>query len=228
MPTPAACIDMAASLMNDTAQTVYTDVACLPYLNMALQELQEHFELNNIPVTNETTPAVLNVVAGVSVIGAATTPALPTDLIEIQQLWESPEGLNQWLPMQKVEFLPHYLENTTVSQFQYWAWMEQEIKLIAANIDIDLKIDYIKSLFTTVLIGAINTNLPIMNSLSYLGYKTAALCSQFIGENPTRAAELNALTITALDRTLGISTKGRQAINTRRRPFMAAYKTRGF
>ena len=227
MPTPAACIDMAASLMNDTAQTVYTDVACLPYLNMALQELQEHFELNNVPVTNDTS-ALLNVVAGVFVIGAATTPALPTDLIEIQQLWESSEGQNQWIPMTRMEFLPHYLENTTVSQFQYWAWMEQEIKLLPANIDIDLKIDYVKSLFVPIVIGGINTNLPIMNALTYLGYKTAALCSQFIGENPTRAAELNALTITALDRTLGISTKGRQAINTRRRPFMAAYKTRGF
>ena len=228
MPTPSQIIDMAASLMNDTNQSLYTDAACLPYLNMALNELQENFELNNIPITNDTS-TTLNVPLGTSVIGAATTPPLPTDLIEIQQLWESPEGLNQWIPMTRKEFLPHNLESVIVSNFGIWAWIEQEIKLIAANVDIDLKIDYVKYLFSTpIVIGAIATNLPVMNSISFLGYRTAALCSQFIGENPTRAVELNRLAQDSLDRSIGISTKGKQSITTRRKPFMAGYKSRGY
>jgi len=228
MPTPAEVMDMSASLMNDTAQSVYTDAAQLPYLNMALRELQENFELNNIPVTNDTS-ALLNVPLNTSRIAfTGTTPVLPSDLIEIQQIWESPEGENLFIPMTRKEFLPHDLENTTINQLLVWAWIEQEIKLIVANVDIDIKLDYVKSLFTTILIGAIATDLPVLNSLSYLGYKTAALCSQFIGENPTRAGELNGLAMLALDRTMGISTKSRQAVTTRKRPFRAAYKSRGF
>ena len=228
MPTPSAIIDMVASLQNDTAQTVYTDAACLPYLNIALDELQEQFELYNIPSTNDTS-AILNVLLGTSVISFTSSPALPSDLIEIQQLWESPEGENKWIPMTKKEFLPHNLESgQTISQFLIWAWVEQNIKLIAANADIDLKIDYIKSLFATpILIGAVGTDLPIINSKSYLGYRTAALCAHFIGENKSRSDELNIFAIQALDRVLGIGTKGRQSITTRRRPFMSGYRTRG-
>jgi len=215
--------------MNDTAKTIYTDIAQLPYLNTALDELQEYFELNNIPSTNEVSD-ILNVSAGISVIGNNTVPQLPTNLIEIQRLWESPEGTNNFIPMTKREFLPHYLENnTTISQFLIWAWMDEEIHLIAANADNDLKIDYIKSIFMTPLvIGQVNIDIPIKNCKSYLGYRTAALCSQFIGENKTRADELNGFATMALDRVLGIGTKGRQSIRTRRLPFRMGFKQRSF
>jgi len=218
---------MVSSLQNDTAQSVYNNVACLPYLNMALDELQELFEENNVPVTNETS-AVINAPAGTTAIGFATVVALPANLIEIRQLWESPEGLDQFLPMTKKDFIPHYLENnTTISQFLIWAWMNQEIRLIAADADNDLKLDYIQSIFATpILIADIDVDIPIKNIKSYLGYKTAALCSMFIGENPERASSLDGQAGTALQRTLGISTKGRQSILTRRRPFRASFKTR--
>ena len=230
MPTPAEIIDMTASLMNDTAQTSYTDAACLPYLNMALDELQEYFELNNIPVTNKVS-AVLNVLIGVNRIAfAGTTPLIPSDLIEIQELWESPETLNQWTRVGKREFIPHYLEDgTTISLFGIWAWDENEIKLIAADADIDLKIDYIASIFATpILIGAIATDLGVKlkNTKGFLGYRTAGLCAEFIGENPTRAAVLNNAADRALGRSLGISVKSMQSLNTRRRPFRASYKGR--
>ena len=211
---------MVASLQNDTAQSVYTDAACLPYLNIALDELQEYFELNNIPVTNDVS-AVLNVLLGTSVISFTSSPALPSDLIEIQRLWESPEGENAYVPMTRKEFIPHNLETgTAINRFGVWAWVEQQIKLIAANVDIDLKLDYIKSIFATpIAIGAVGVDLPIINCKTFLGYRTAALCAHFIGANKTRADELNGFATIALDRTLGIATKGRQSIQTRRRPF---------
>ena len=227
MATPSEIIDMVASLQNDTAQTEYTDAAVLPYLNMALDDLQETFELNNIPTTNKTS-ALINVTAGIDAIGFSTTPALPTGLIEIQQLWESPEGLNQWTKITKNTFIPHYLEDgTTISQFLIWAWVDQQIKLIAANADIDIKLDYIQSIFSTpILIGQIATDIPIINIKSYLGYKTAALCSMFIGENETRAMMLSGLADSALSKTLGIAIKGTQTIPIRRRPFRASFKRR--
>lgn len=228
MPTPAAIIDMAASLMNDTAQTVYTDAACLPYLNMALAQLQEEMEMNNIPNTNETS-ALINLVAGTAAVGFLTTPPLPVGLIEIQRLWESPEGQNQWIPMTRKDFLPHYLQDVRTPQFIFWAWIGEQIRLLPANQDNDIKLDYVGRLYALpIAIGAINTDLPVINSLSYLGYKTAALCAMFIGENPTRAAALEGEAYVALSRTLGISNKGRQAITTRRRPFRSAFKHFGW
>jgi len=215
--------------MNDTAKTIYTDVAQLPYLNMALDELQEYFELNNIPSTNEVSD-ILTVGIGVTVIGFSNTnPQLPQNLIEIQRLWESPTGTNNFIPLTKKEFLPHYLENNPISQFLLWAWIDQEIHLIAANAIIDLKIDYIKSIFMTPLvIGQVNANIPITNCKSFLGFRTAALCSQFIGENKSRADELNGFASAALDRVLGVGTKARQSTRTKRLPFRMGWKQRSF
>lgn len=226
MATPAQIIATVAALQNDSAQDVYTNAACLPYLNMAMRALQEEFQLNDIPVFEDVS-AILEVDAGVDAIGFATTPALPSNLVEIKQLWESPRDLNQFLPMQRRDFLPHYLETDTMtSNFGIWAWISEEIRVIAASADNDLKLDYLKTRFATVTIGTINTDIGVINSQSYLEFKTAALCSMFIGENETRAQVLESQAQIALDRVLGVNIKGRQSIRTRRRPFRAAYKSR--
>ena len=229
MPTPAAIIDMAASLMNDTAQTQYTDAACLPYLNMALNELQEIYEQNNVPVTNDVSALIACPAGTVTIAVGSGTPQLPSDLIEIRELWESSSGLARYTPMVRKEFLPLYEVGIQLNQFGVYAWVENELKLPSATSAIDLKVDYIKSIFATpILIGAIATNLAITNVMSFLGYKTASLCSMFIGENPTRAQALEMEAMKALDRTLGISTKSKQQIVTRHRPFRSTYKIRGW
>lgn len=229
MPTPAEIIDMSASLQNDTAQTIYTDAACLPYLNIALDELQEIFEANNIPVTNEVS-VVLTVPAGTTVVAFdGTTPLIPSDLVEIQQIWERPSGVDPFVPMQRVEFLPHYMEGIEYTSFMYWSWIDNEIHLLTSNQDNDLKLDYVKSIFATpILISQVDDDLglKLKNMKTYLGYKTAALCSMYIGENETRAASLNGQAEEALFRALDIPIKGRQATVTRRRPFRMAYKSR--
>jgi len=226
--TPAEIISAIASLQNDTEQQVYTNAACLPFFNIALNRLQEEFELNNVPVTNETS-AVIQVDAGVTSVGfSVTPPSLPSNLIEIRQLWESPRGLNQYTPMRRKDFLPHYLENnTTISQFLIWAWIEQEIRLIAADANNDLKLDYIQYLFAPVTIDTVDDNITILNVTSYLEFKAGAYCAMFIGEDSVRAGALDQEADASLTRSLGISTKGRQSIRTRRRPFRASFKSRG-
>jgi len=232
MPTPAQIIDMAAALQNDAAQTVYTDEACLPYLNMALDELQEVMEENNIPLTNEVS-SILSITAGTTIIAfTGTTPTLPSNLIEIQQLWEKPAGSSDpFIPMQRMEFVPLYMNGQTYSNFMLWAWVDNEIHLPTVNRDIDLKLDFIKSVFPTPLQMSdvdVEMGLKFKNIKTYLGYKTASLCSMYIGVNETRAMTLNSQAETALERALNIPTKGKQAIATRRRPFRASYKSRTF
>src|ERR1035437_4628629 len=214
--------------MNDSDGAVYTNAACLPFLNLSLDELQEIYELNGIPITNETSAAI-RIPKGVNRLGFDTTPALPSDLIEIQQLWESPFGLDHWTPMVKKEIIPHYLEDdTAISMFLIWALEKGRVNLIAANTNIDLKIDYTASLFNTpIALRDINVNLPFTNVKTYLEYKTAALCAMFIAENESRAMALDSLTGTALSRALGVPIKGMQSITTRRKPFRSSFKHRG-
>lgn len=229
MPKPSDIITtVAAALMNDASQTVYDNVTCLPLLNLALDELQELYELNDIPITTETSSAIW-IKSGISSIGFDTTPALPSDFIEMKQLWESPHGLNQWSAVDKREIIPHYLEDgTTISMFILWAWEHGRIRVIPANTDIDLKLDYVASLFNTpIQIKDVNVNLPFTNVKTFLEYKTGALCAMFIAENPERAGALDSLAGSALTRALGIPVKGMQSITTRRRPFRANFKRRG-
>jgi hypothetical protein len=226
-------LNKSASLMNDTARSVYTYGVQLPYLNIAFDELQEAFELNNIPVTNQTTSAIITVAVGITQINPTaglapiTAPNYPEDLVEIQGLYERLSGsTDPFVPMHQREFLPHALDDIPTSDLQYWIWQDQRIKFIGALTPREVKIDYIKALFQTDL--GTSSVIGVINARSFLYYRTAALCSQFIGNNKSRADELNAFAGLALDRVTGIGVKGKQAIQTRRRPFMGAYKRRSF
>jgi len=223
-------MDRAASLLNDTAKNIYTYVAQLPYLNIAVQELQEEFELSNIPVTEETS-AIIWVAAGVSAItynaaGTPQNPTLPSDMVEPAQLWERQHGIDPFIPMTKRDYIPHYLEDIESEQFIYFVWQDQQIRFLPAVQDNDIKIDYIKQLFN--IITDQNTQINIINSRTFLEYRTAALCAEFIERNLTSAQGLNNYAIMGMDRAKGIGIKGKQTIVTRRRPFRAGYKKRGW
>lgn len=229
MPTPRYIISQVAALMNDASGSVYTSEACLPYLNFALRQLQEIFQLSNIPVTDSTS-VTISVPANTAFIGYNNgPPQLPADLLTIETLWESPAGQDNWIPMVLKNFLPHYLENVEINQFLVYSWIGSGIKLIPANTEIDLKIDYTRNLFKLpIKIDQVDTNLPEQLVELYLEYKTGALCANYIGENPTRAEALEMEAELAKDRALGIQNKPGQGIVTRHRPFRGAYKSRGW
>lgn len=228
MPTPdivaSTVMNLSAALLNDAARSDYTYAAQLPYLQIALKELREFLELNNFAVTAEKS-TVITIPAGDTSIGFGTVPALPADLVEIQQLWESSDSNDTgWIPISKREVVPNYLSGTSTNQFGVWAWNDNAINFPAATEINYLKIDYIKSLFTAVVDE--NTVIGVINSDLFLIYRNAALCAQFIGENKERSDELNSFAVLSRDNILGIENKGKQSINTRRRPFRASWKNR--
>lgn len=225
-------MDRAAVLMNDAARSIYTYAIQVPYLNMALQELQEYFELNNVPVTDDFTSAPIVVPAGVTSIGFApdpivpNTPYLPDRIIEPKVMWVSQLGQNEYVPIQRLDFLPRYQEGVEISFINAFVWQLQEIRFLPANAALDVKLDYIRDIFG--IVADETEDLDVINAASFLEYRTASLLAQFCAENPTRAQSLNADASIALDRVVGIGTKGRQAINTRHRPFRSGYKRRSF
>lgn len=226
MPTPdvlaSTVMTTAAATLNDAAMQVYNYAAQLPFLKMAIQELREHLELNGASVVSERS-ALITVPIGTTVVGFYTVPPLPPDLVEINQLWESSTGLAQWAPMTLQDKVSvNY--TTGMSYFGIWAWRDNEIQLPPATGIMDIKLDYVKSLLPAVIDQ--NTIIGVINSDLFLTFRTAALCAEFIGENKTRADELNGHAQLSLDRVMGIENKNKQVIFTRHRPFRAAYKGR--
>jgi len=221
-------LDQVAVLLNDPIKGTYTYTVTIPYLQMSLQELREHFEQNDIPVTRKTGSPIVTMQIGQTTIvfNGVGIPTLPSDLVEPSQLWECPTGTNQWIPMTKRDYLPHYLEDIQSEQFIYYVWIDQQIRFLAAVQNNDIKIDYIKQLFTTVVDQ--NTQINIINATTFLEYRTASLCAEFIERNLSSAQGLNSYALLGLDRVTGIGVKGRQNIMTRRRPFRAGYKKRGW
>lgn len=222
-------MDASAALLNDVAKSVYTYPIQLPYLNIALQELQESYELNEMPVT-DTISAVMIVAAGLDHISftAQGTLILPNDLVEPQVLWERATGVNPYIPMTKVDLLPRYMEGTTIPEFIYYTWQANEIRFLAASQANDIKMDYIRNLFPVMQNTAGMDQISVINATSFLEFRNAALCAHFIGENKTRSDELNGFAALSLDKIIGIGIKGRQSIITRHRPFRSSYKRRSF
>lgn len=221
--TAGPVMDTAAALMNDQAKQQFTYDVQFEYLNMALRDLQEVYEQNEIPVV-ATGSANIVIPAGTDHIAFADTgsPRLPDDMIEPSVLWERQSGIDPYTLMTKVDFLDLSLSGQQINQFIWFVWETQQIKFFAANQNNDIKMNYIRNLFMTVTDAddAIN----VINAHSYLSYRTARHLAMYVAENPTRAQSLEYDATNALDKVLGIGTKGRQAIMTRRRPFRASYK----
>ena len=221
-------LDAAASALNDTAKTNYTAAALVPYLNMALGELQEWFELHNLSVTQRVTSPAITIITGQTeiIFNGGGVPTLPDNLIEPLQLWESLQGQNVYIPMTKKDFLPHNLEGVPSNYLVYWVWENQTVKFLPSNSNIDVKIDYMAQIFTPIVNE--NSAINVMNSKSFLQYRTAALAAELIERNKPTADSLNGFAGLALDRVTGIGAKSKQRIQTRRRPFRASYKKRGW
>lgn len=229
--TAGQVMDLAAALLNDSAQSQFTYAVQLPYLRMACEVLSNECQINNIPSTQQTA-AVIDLTAGQNRIVPVTDPdgtlpKYPYDLVEIQQLWERTSGSSMsFMPMTKADYIPHYLEiDPPTSILGVWSWLSQEIRFneYGASVDIEIKMDYIKTLFPATITA--NSVIGIIGCLDFLTYQTAGLIAKYSGENQTRADALLEEASQKLWTLLGIGTKGRQSIAVRRRPFMQAYKS---
>ena len=220
-------MDLAAAAMNDAAKSIYPYATQVPYLNMALQSLQEIFEINDVHVVDTVSNTISAIPAGTTaLVFGGSDPKLPDDLIEPKVLWESPTGLEQWVPMNKLDFLPRYEAGVEIPQYIWFTWQSNEVRFLPANAVNDIKMDYIRRLFTPVTATDGNDQLNVINGQNYLAFKTAEYMALMIAENPTRAQGLAAEAERALDSITGITLKGKQAIVYRRRPFRAGYKRR--
>ena len=220
--TAGTVMDGARALLNDQDAQIYTNTNLLPYLKTAFRELRELLSESNIPVTNKT-DTVLSIPASTTEITFVSTPALPEDLVEIQRVWFRQEDTNPWYPLTRREFIPPQLEGIEYSEFLYWAWVDNKLKLLPSNQILDLKLEYIQQLTEP---ADENSTLGIINGQTFLEYRIAGLAARYMMENTERAQDLDANTEAARSRLVNIENKARQSIYTRRRPFRAGWKSR--
>ena len=126
--------------------------------------------------------------------------------------------------MRRRPFLPKI--ETLTSYLEVYTWQKQVIRFLGANGDVEVKIDYLGD----DLVGVVNENtlINLFNAKNFLGFRSAAYCANYIGENPDRADRLDLNAVRALDTFLNITIKQEQSMPVRRRPFMASYKQRGW
>jgi len=214
------CMAGAALLLNDPHQTDYTYDLMLPYLNMAIYELNDNLIESNVAVANEVAP-IIHVRAGEHYI-----INLPIYLAEIQEVGERQAGTGgTFIQLPRKEF-PDNLPAT--SSLLFWCWQDQRVKFNPNGATIPMEVE-VKYLNTALKVASDRYSvIGTTNATMFLIYKLAALLAMFIGENQTRSAVLTEQADLALERIVGISNKGRQQIMTRHRPFRAGYKSRGY
>lgn len=219
--TAGQVMNISAALLNDANRTTYTYAVQVPYLQLALQKLQELYQLNGIPVTEETS-TVIEVPVDATELSFDTPPKLPHDLVEIQNVWErNTGGSGLFIPMRMVNFLPPS-DGTQVGSFGVYSWHSNKLKFYASSLANDIRIDYIRELFTNILDEDAVIN--VINAKTYLEFMTAGLIAEFVEANEATAHSMYGQAGMSMDVTIGIGAKGKQKISTRRRPFRSGYR----
>ena len=224
--TAGEVVTDAGALLNDVTLSKYTFAIQLPYLKIAIKELRKHFELANLSATDLFSSTLTVPVANAGIIAlSATTPTLPSDLVDIRVAWQAPTTTNNWVPLPRIGSIIAQL-GITVNTLSGYVWEDQKMKFAPTRGGIiDIKLEYVRELFTLPTVTG--STLPIINGDTFLAARTAALVAKYVENNDERANSLNIEAGIALDEVLGIDSKGRQQMATRRRPFRAGYKSRG-
>jgi len=226
--TPAKeVMDRVASLMNDSDRAVYTYTVVLPFLNMAIDELHDLLQDGMSPMTN--TAGYVTLTAGQFMITPQENPIgphYPGDLLEIRALWERQAGATGTftLMIHRDTINPR---SATTSLLE-WYWEDQIIKFNAngATSSREIKLEYIRDAIPHVLNE--NSIISVIGVTQLLAYKTASMCAKYIGENYMRSESLAKDAEECEDHLLGIDSKAKQNITTRRRPFRSSYKGKGW
>lgn len=222
-------MDDAAAFLNDVNRTTYTYAVQIPYLNIALKEMKKHFALANVNITDETTSDPLVLPAGQDNIQYFQAPdvELPEDLVDIRRAWQRPTGSGQqYIPLPRLGGLPIELQGIEVNYLYGYVWERQMMKFLPANVDTDIKLEYIFNILEPVTSEF--DEISVNYSDSFLSSRTAALVARHVEENVERAQMLDAQAGVFLDEVIGIAAKGNQPRNTRRRPFRQGFKNRGY
>lgn len=215
-PTVGSIGKAVRAFLNDQDGTKFTNQRLLPYMQAAVDELEDELLLISSEVFGEVSAALDIPANTLELKYSGTVPTLPSDLVEPVMLEEKVDGaaVSTYVPMTKVRELSVTPQIQTLDE---WVWQEQSIKFIGATVAVDVRITYMKG-FPALSDPVVDTQeIPYNEAAPFLQYKVAALAAELIAGNHDRALVLHDSAIQALNRTLGIRTKSQQDLPVRRR-----------
>ena len=177
-------MDSSAAFLNDSSKEIYGYPAQLPYLKLAVKAVTLKMQNAQLSTLKEES-SILVLPVNTTVISAITTPALPSDLLDLIRVEERLSGSSEtFQELQSSEWEP---ETTPGSVLGVYTWRELEIKFVGATTIRDVKLSYYKSLAT---ISSENSVIPDENLHLPLAIYTAALIARYSGENYQRYNDL--------------------------------------
>lgn len=215
MPPPTVLasevMDISAAILNDTALTIFTYVAQLPYVKMAngrLEKLLAEFD-TEVQRTKNSSP--------ITVTAGATTLTLPSDFFLPINLFERAPGAtnDQWTPMREFYFEPENAVQTTT--LNYWCFRNNNVNFIGSLNNREVLMEYERMI--AVITGSSSPTDTYL-AKDYLGAQTAEFVARYVGMNSIMANEIrdNEVAI-AKDDLTRILVHNRQSLRFRRGRF---------
>ncbi len=172
-------MDQSAAYLNDTALSLFTYTAQLPYVKMANEKLEKLLLMYGTSIQRM-------VSATITVAAHAKTLTLPTDFLLPEKLFERAPGDTDdaWVPMYEKDYEPNSTEQTTL---MYWAFRNNAINFVGCSAIREVRMQYERQL---AIITSQNSPEDFYLSKNYLSAKTAELCARYIGMNKERGDEL--------------------------------------
>ena len=213
------------NLVNDSVPQVYTLAVLLPYINMAQDELADELRNHGVGYTKFIS-STLSVTAGTTALNQGSSPALPTNLVDIVSIYERPAGgaeqdfvlcqgpmgpggLPNFNPLTILGFWDLVMDSTNGPTVQFnpagGATTNREIRIIYYGDVVPFAAGGDKSMFY----GAQNA----------LSYKTASLVAGSRGATADAQA-FDAIWTKGKDRYCSEMVKENQSRPTRRNPYL--------
>lgn len=201
-------MDRSRAVLNDVAKDLYTNEVLLPYLKIANDDLCDELTDNGATVNKEVT-------TDIPLSRGNKTLVLPDDMIVPIEAYEKDAGQddNYYRYIWQREFLPN---GTPGNELKVWCWREQNLSFVGSNLDKVIRVRYYRLI---TQISGENTSIELTHALNYLGYHTAALAAEHIGQNRAKAIDLEGQAIVKLAKLLKKEVKQTHSKPTRRRPF---------
>jgi hypothetical protein len=177
-------LNLARSLVNDSAGAVFTDTLLLPLLNSAYRGLQRELAEVGVSVLAEQQDLDLepDPASGMTQteISDTSSPQLPTDCMVPHMLWEhaTANTTDVFVPMEKFTSGGGMLNLQPSTYLRLWEWREDKIILIGATQAITVRIRYEKVL-PELTLGT--DPVQIRSATDPLAFATAALAARSRG-----------------------------------------------
>jgi hypothetical protein len=194
------------------SQLVYNSTVLLPFLNMALDELDEEmavFELS--PLKKESIPIMVPA-------GSSLLPQMPVNFVESIELLERGQGSGDaWVMVREVADINPNTSVTTNTEITQWTVRGAQILINPPSTSREVLLTYVGGLTAASGVG---TTIDVEASRRFLALLTARNAARDLGNSVSKANSYEADISRARDRMIGRMQKNSQEVlGTRRRPY---------